>query len=358
MSRVRYGVVGAGWISQEAFMPAVPQTGNSVLSAIVTGNADVAGKLAEFYGIEHVYDYDGYDEMLASDVVDAVYIALPNSLHADYAIRAAKAGKHALVEKPLAISVAECEAMIAAAEASGTLLMTAYRLHHEPGTVEVLEQIRKGAIGDPRLFTSTFSFQSPDSNHRLKGEHWGGPLQDIGVYCLNAARHVFGAEPVEATATKGHGDGDGRFREVEGSIAVTLRFPGERFAQFIVSFEAGDSDMYRVIGTTGDMVVEPAYRFQDTPGIRLRRGTETSVIEVPSIDHFGAQTAYFSDCILSGEQPESDGAEGLADVVILLAIEKAAKTGRPQAIDLPQRTRHPVPDMVRMIPRTDRRLVF
>ena len=149
---VRYAVVGAGWISQIAFMPGVPLTGNSQMTAIVSGRTDAARKLAQFYGIEHVVGYDGYDDLLASNRIDAVYIALPNSLHADYAIRAAQAGKHVMVEKPLAVTEAECRAMIAAAEAAGVYLMTAYRLHNEPGTLHALQLVRDGAIGDPRLF--------------------------------------------------------------------------------------------------------------------------------------------------------------------------------------------------------------
>ncbi len=357
-NQVRYAVVGAGWISQEAFLPAIPQVENSTVTAIVSGNSENAGKLAEFYGIERVYGYDAYDAMLADDVVDAVYIALPNSMHADYAIRAMKAGKHALVEKPLAISVAECEAMIRAAEDNNVFLMTAYRLHSEPGTVKVLDLIRAGEIGEPRIFASTFSFQSGQDNHRLLAEHWGGPLQDIGVYCLNAARHTLGAEPTEAIAMKGHGSGDPRFREVEGSMAVTLAFPGERLAQFVFSFETDDTDTYRIIGTKGEITVEQCYDFHFSPRIWLTQGRDRREIEVPDSDHFGGQAAYFSDCILKGERPVPDGEEGLADVRALLAIEAAAKTGQPQKIETPLRDNHPHQGTVRVVPRTERRLVF
>lgn len=206
MKKIRYAVVGAGWISQEAFMPAVALTGNSELAAIVTGNTNTARTLAGFYGIPEITGYDGYDALLASGKVDAVYIALPNSMHADFAIRAARSGVHAMVEKPLAATVTECEAMISAAEAGKVHLMTAYRLHSESGTIDVIERVRRGEIGEPRIFTALFSFQSSQDNHRLRAIHWGGPLQDIGVYCLNAARHVFGAEPVEVIAmqTIGH----------------------------------------------------------------------------------------------------------------------------------------------------------
>lgn len=355
---VRYAVVGAGWISQEAFLPAIPQVENSVVTAIVSGNEDRARQLADFYGVERVCSYEDYDALLAEDLVDAVYVALPNSMHADFAIRAMRAGKHALVEKPLAVSVEECEAMIAAAEENGVFLMTAYRLHSEAGTVKVLELIRDGEIGDPRHFACTFSFQSADDNHRLLAEHWGGPLQDIGVYCLNAARHCFGAEPTQAVAVKGHGDGDPRFREVEGSMAVILTFPGERLAQFLFSFEADDTDTYRIIGTKGEITVEQCFDFHLTPRIWLTKGRERHEIEVPDSDHFGGQAAYFSDCILTGQRPVPDGEEGLADVRALLAIEAAAKTGQPQPIATPTRDVHPSRDTVRIVPRTERRLVF
>ncbi|WP_420325242.1 Gfo/Idh/MocA family protein [Mameliella sp.] len=359
MQRVRYAVVGVGWISQIAFLPAVAQTGNSEVTAIVSGSTDAARKLAEFHGIPEVLTYEDYDALLASDRIDAVYIALPNSLHADYAIRALKAGKHALVEKPLAPTVAECRAMIEAADASGAYLMTAYRLHHEPGTVKVLDRIRRGEIGDPRVFTSVFGFQSAADNHRLRPEHWGGPLQDIGVYCLNAARHIFGDEPTEVAAMGSNGDGDPRFAEVEESVAVTLRFPSGRLAQFIASFGTDEQDSYTVLGTRGTLDVSPAFRFETDVALTQRAaGVPQDHVVAPECDHFGAQTAYFSDCIRTGQPPEDDGAEGLADVTIMRAIEEAMRTGKAQSVALPPRPSHPGPDTLRRVPRTDHRLVL
>jgi predicted dehydrogenase len=357
MKKVRYAVVGAGWIAQEAFMPAVAQTGNSKIAAIVTGNTDAAARLAAFHDVPETCGYDGYDALLSSGRVDAVYIALPNSMHADFAIRAAKAGVHAMVEKPLAVTVAECQAMIDAAAVGGVYLMTAYRLHTEPGTVDVIDRIRRGEIGDPRIFTSAFSFQSGPDNHRLKAGHWGGPLQDIGVYCLNAARHIFGAEPVEVTAVQTLGT-NARFAEVAEMVSATLRFPGGRLATFTVSFNGADNDWYRVTGTTGEIVVDPGYRFETPVKALLRRGSETTELNYPSVDHFGGQTAYFSDCILTGSPPECDGAEGLADVLVMRAIEEAATTGASIRIDLPARPGHPDRTTLRSVPRTEHRLVL
>jgi len=327
------------------------------MTAIVSGSPDAARKLADFYGIETITGYDGYDGLLASGAVDAVYIALPNPMHANYAIRALDRGIHAMVEKPLALTVEECDAMIAASDRTGAHLMTAYRLHNEPGTVEVLEMIRRGEIGRPRLFSSVFSFQSDPGNHRLLAKNWGGPLQDIGVYCLNAARHVFGAEPVEAIAMRGHGD-DPRFTEVEETLSATLRFPGDAIATFTVSFGAAPRDMYRVLGTKGEIVVDPGYRFETAVSVRLFRDGRMTEHRFDKTDNFGGQTEYFSDCILNGERPESDGGEGLADVRALRAIEAASLTGKAQTIATDPRPSHPTPGMVRTLPPNGRWLVL
>jgi predicted dehydrogenase len=358
MKKIRYAVVGAGWISQEAFMPSVPASGNSEITAIVSGNMVNAKKLADFHGIKHIYAYEQYDDMLRAGVVDAVYIALPNSLHADYAIRAAKAGVHALVEKPLAISVEECEAMIKAADDAGVWLMTAYRMHNAPSLVEVVDLVRRGDIGDPRIFSSVFSFQIPATNHRLKAEHWGGALQDIGVYCINAARHVFGAEPTEVIAMTAHGNNDTRFAETEEMVCATLRFPGERIATFTASFGAALNDGFKIVGSTGDIEVSPAYRFEVQHTMRIT--TTGGLVEklLPACDHFSGQAAYFSDCILNETRPESDGGEGLADVRIMLAIEKAAKTGTVQKISNLIRPAYTSRDLLRVMPTTAHRLVL
>ena len=248
--------------------------------------------------------------------------------------------------------------MIAAARTANVFLMTAYRLHHEPGTVAVLEHIRANAIGRPLFFQSVFSFQTPPENHRLRAMAWGGPLQDVGVYCINAARHIFAEEPVEAIATALRPADDPRFSEVDASVAAMLRFPSGALAQFVASFGAAAVDNYRVVGTSGDLELDPGFRFETATRLRLRRDGKIVETRFPQIDHFGAQVGYFSDCIRSGTPPEADGDEGLADVRALVAIERAASTGIPQAISAQPRSRHPTPDMVRLTPITDRRLVL
>lgn len=358
MKKVRYAVVGTGWISQIAFMPSIAQTGNSEITAIVSGSPANAQKLADFHGVKHIYSYDQYDEMLNSGNVDAVYIALPNSMHADYTIRAAKAGIHALVEKPLAVTVAECEAMIAAADKAGTWLMTAYRLHTEPATIAAIGMVRRGEIGEPRFFTSAFSFPVAAGNHRLKAQHWGGPLQDIGVYCINAARHLFGEEPLEASAIIARDEADPRFSEVEEMVSASLRFPKGRVAHFIASFGADDLDQYRIVGSRGQIEMSHAFRLDRPMTMRVTRDGKVTETSYPQYDHFSGQAAYFSDCILKGVRPEADGGDGLADVAIMRAIEEAAKSGRPQKISLPARPSHPSAETERRFPWVEKRLML
>lgn len=355
---IRYAVVGAGWISQEAFMPAVASTGNSRMQAVVSGNDEGARLLADFYGIPEVLDYEDYDELVASDRIDAVYIALPNDLHADYTIRALKAGKHVMVEKPLATTVVEGEAMIAAAATSGSFLMTAYRLHTEPATHAMLDTVRSGRIGDPVLVTATFGFQTQEGNHRLKAGHWGGPLPDVGVYCLNAARKIFAAEPVAVQAMSARPPDDRRFAEIDASLAVTLKFPGERLAQFVCSFGSGISESIRVIGSTGELILDPAFKFDSTFRMTVRNEGSEEITTFEPVDHFAGQIAYFSDCIQLGKRPVVDGEEGLADMLVLLAIEEAVRTGATVHV-IPRQHRNTRREgLLRSFARTPRKLLL
>lgn len=348
---IRYAVVGAGWISQTAFIPAVSLLENSVITAIVSGSSDRARQLANQHGIEHVYSYEDFDELLASDLIDAVYIAVPNPLHATYAIQAAKAGKHVLVEKPIATSLPDADAMISTAKAAGVSLMTSYRLHHDVGTIAALQAIREGRIGEPLFMSATFSFQSDIGNHRLEVEHWGGPLQDIGIYCINAARHVFEADPIAVSAMSTRRAGDPRFANVDDSIAVTLRFPGDRLAQFYCSFGAYPVDTYQVVGTDGVLNMDPGFRFEHSMAMALRSRDENEYVNFPHYDHFAGQIAYFSDCIAQGKPPQPCGEEGLADLEILFAIERAAASGLPQTL-MPKKSRaRPSEDTLRTIKR-------
>ena len=345
---VRYAVVGAGWISQAAFMPGVGHSGNSVIAAVVTGDKAKAKALGKRYDFSAAYHYDAYAAMIAEGEVDAIYLALPNDQHHQFAVPALEAGLHVLLEKPMAVSEAECKSITAAAESSGAKLMVAYRLHFEPATLDTLRRVREGELGDVRLFTSTFGQQVAASNHRAHHGFWAGPVPDMGTYPINAARALFGTEPVRVWAA---GSRDPKLGwEFDDTVSVTLEFPDARLAQFTVSYATDTVNTYRVCGTKGDIELRSGFGF---PGPIEQRVTVDQVTGTTSFgphDQFGAELQYFSDCILHDRDPEPDGEEGLMDVRVIAAVERALRSGQAQSLAPMQRRRHVQPSQERELP--------
>ena len=250
--QIRYAVVGLGHIAQVAVLPAFAHARkNSRLTALVSGDPEKLKTLGRRYHVDHLFSYREYDDCLRSGMVDAVYIVLPNHRHADYSIRAARAGIHVLCEKPMAVTERECRAMIQAAERAGIKLMIAYRLHFEEANMTAVRIVRSGKLGNPRFFTSSFSMQVRPDNIRTDKDKGGGTLYDIGIYCINAARYLFGAEPTEVFAFSSANKKDPRFKEIDEMTSALLRFPDGRLAAFSSSFGAADVASYRMVGTRG-----------------------------------------------------------------------------------------------------------
>jgi glucose-fructose oxidoreductase len=338
--QVGYAVVGLGHFAQDAILPAFEHAKeNSWLVALVSGDPEKSRELGERYGVP-VFAYDRFEECLAMPEVEAVYIALPNTLHREYAVRAAKAGVHVLCEKPLATTEAECREMIRACEESDVRLMTAYRLHFEQANLTAIEAVLEGKIGDPRMFTSAFSFQVNAPNIRLERDKGGGVLWDIGVYCVNAARYLFRAEPVEVFAFCDKGQ-DPRFAEVEEAASVVMRFPEGKLAAFNVSFGAEAVAHYQLVGTEGSLRVDNAYEYKGEIRWELDSGGKKRKGKVPERDQLAPELLTFSDCILEGRDPEPDGWEGLADVRIISALYESARTGQPVKLEPFEKPRRP-----------------
>jgi len=331
--KIRYAAVGLGWFAQAAALPAFASAENSELVALVSDDPTKRTEVAKKYGIEDTYTYAQYDELLASGTIDAVYIALPNHLHCEYTVGAAQAGIHVLCEKPMAVTVAECEQMIAAAKENQIKLMIAYRLHFDAANMEAVEIVKSGQIGEPRFFNSIFAQQTAQNNSRMKAKSGGGTIEDIGIYCINAARYIFQAEPISVFATSASKDEE-RFQEVAEMTSAILRFPGDRLATFTCSFGAAKISSYQVMGTLGNLYVDPAY------------AVEAHIKHVLSIDDRGKQErsfephdqltavfVYFSDCILDDKEPEPSGQEGLIDIQIIRALAESIETGGFVAIE-------------------------
>ncbi|MBA2664910.1 MAG: Gfo/Idh/MocA family oxidoreductase [Bradymonadaceae bacterium] len=332
--KVRYAVVGLGHIAQAAVLPAFENAENSELVAIVSGDGEKRRAICARYGLEHAFTYDEFDSLLEQKLVDAVYIALPNDLHCDYTVRAANAGLHVLCEKPMAVTEQQCERMIAAAEKNDVRLMIAYRLHFDAANLEAIDAARRGDLGDLRFFTSTFSQNVVDGDIRLSPlAEGGGSVYDMGIYCINAARYLFGDEPIEVIARSESRAGDPRFAECDEMTSVVMRFAGERIASFTSSFGAGAVSTYRLVGTDGELVMDPAFEYATHLGYALKANGKSRARTFEKRDQFGPELVYFSDCVLNGRHPEPDGYEGWADVRIIEAIYESARTGKAVAIE-------------------------
>lgn len=327
--KARWAVVGLGVLALEEIMPAFAHARLSRPTALVSGHPDKARRVAAAYGIDpkRIYGYDTFDRLRDDGEVDIVYVVLPNSMHAEYTIRAHRAGKHVLCEKPMAANPAECREMIAAARAAGKKLMVAYRLRYEPFNRAVIKMCREKAVGELRTFEASNCQVTPAPNIRLSRGLAGGPVQDVGVYCLNAARYVTGEEPVEVTAQEHRPANIPRFREVPASVAFQLRFPSGVLAHCDCSFDAAESRRFRVTGTDGFLDLDPAFGYR---GLRLTvgKGAGREQPALAGVNHFAAEMDHFSDCVLNGKDPLTPGEEGLADMTVIAAIEEAARTGR------------------------------
>jgi len=340
--KIRYGVIGQGYISQAAVLPAFDHAReNSELVALFSSDTAKLKELGEKYKVPYTGTYEDYDRLLKQGVMDAIYIALPNNMHRDYTERAARAGVHVLCEKPMAVTEQDCEAMMAAARDGRVKLMIAYRLHFEEANMKAVEIVNSGQLGDARFFESVFSQQVKEGDIRLQKALGGGTLYDIGIYCINAARYLFQDEPIEALALSIR-DSDSRFYEVDEMTSAVLRFPDDRLATFTCSFGAASVSSYRVVGTQGDLRLEPAYELADDLVHYLTLDGKTQEIRYRKRDQFAPELIYFSRCVLENQEPEPSGTEGLADVRVIRALLRSAELGgRPVQLGGFEKRRRP-----------------
>lgn len=324
---VRYAIVGLGDIAQEDMMPGVRHTGNSEITALITSDPVKAETLGKKYSVEATYSYEDYSKALGSGLFDAIYLSTPNWRHAEFIVPALQAGIHVLTEKPLEVSTEKCHQILRAAAESPAMLMVAYRLHFEPGTLDTIEKIRSGVLGEVHLFASTFTQLLDPANHRAHSGENAGPVMDMGPYPVNAARYVFEDEPDEVVSAVGTKHSQSGFdQDFYDTVAVSLRFPGDKLAQFNLSYFGNPADSFIAVGTKGSIQLDPAYTFGKPIRQTTVIGEKATEEKFKNTDHFGGEMKYFSQCILNNTDPEPDVEEGMADVRVLEAIEQALKS--------------------------------
>jgi len=330
--RLRLAVVGCGWFAQEFALPSIDRGEHCEAAVLVSGDPEKADRIAGEYDVDRTVDYDEFQEGVAADAYDAVYVCTPNNTHLGHVEAAAALDKDVLCEKPLEVNVERTERLIAACENADVTLMTAYRTLAEPGIRCLRNAIQDGLVGTPVYATGDFSItllgRDADADQwRLDPEvAGGGALVDIGVYPLNTLRFLIDEEPVAVQAeTK---TSDDRYDGVEEHVSFQLSFPGRTTAAFASSYGGYLNDTFTVVGTEGSVTIDPAFFPEVERTYRIERADMTMELSGGDVSGVDEEFEYFANCVLRGDRPDMDGADGLSDVRTIQAIYESAETGR------------------------------
>ncbi|MEO6316389.1 MAG: Gfo/Idh/MocA family oxidoreductase [Chitinophagaceae bacterium] len=321
-------LVGLGSYAKNQLAVALEKTSNCYLAGIVTGTPAKADEWAKKYNLDkkNIYNYQNFDEIAKNKDIDIIYVVLPNSMHKEFVIRSAKAGKHVMCEKPMSTSVKDAEDMIKACKDANVQLGIGYRMHFEPFTKEIVRQCREKVVGDVRFVQTNFGFNIGDPTQwRLKKDMaGGGPLMDVGIYCVQAARYVTGEEPLSVTAQYGPITDPAVFKDVEQSISWQLQFPGHATVNGFSSYRSNVEQLY-VSATKGWLQLGPAYSYGPIKG-----STSAGPLNMPVVHHQTVMMEGICKSFLeTGKFPEDiNGMEGLRDMKILMSIYEAAATGK------------------------------
>ena len=339
--RIGFAIVGLGHLSLNQILPAFGSCKYAKPVALVSGDAAKATNVAQQYGISpaNIYNYQNFDAIKNNKDIQAVYIVLPNGMHEEFTVRAAKAGKHVLSEKPMANNSKEAQNMIDACKAANVKLMVAYRIQYEPKNKFVKEWVRNKEKGNTKLIEMVNSQHIGDPqqwrlNKKLSG---GGSLPDIGLYCLNTARYLLGEEPVWVNATTYSTPNDPRFKEVEEAVLWQMKFPGGALVNCATSYGVHEARRYKCMTDKGaSMGLDPAFSYNNlmiegeyAEGKNLFKHHPA----IPDKDQFALEMDHFSQCVMNNQTPYMPGEEGLQDHKIMEAIYQSASESKPVELD-------------------------
>ncbi|GCE49432.1 putative dehydrogenase [Thermosporothrix hazakensis] len=318
---IRWGILGTAQISIRAVAPAIQASTNGRLVAVASRDPQKAADLYSF--VPGLRIYADYQELLDDPAIDAVYIPLPNSLHAEWAIKAAEAGKHVLCEKPLAVTVEEAKEMIEAAEEHNVLLMEAFMYRFHPQIQWALKQIHAGEIGQIKLVRASFTIDIRDEpeNIRLKPELAGGSLVDLGCYAVNLCHAVYGQAPRSVSA-RVHVVKPGG---VDLAMAAILDYGEGRYGLIDSGFEGPRRQSVEIVGDLGTLTIPVPFAIRNMEGIvfAMKNG-QMAERNFPMVDQYQLQVEHFAECVLTGKEPERSLSESLENLATIEAIYEAA----------------------------------
>ncbi len=320
---LRWGLLSTANINRAVIAP-LRNSPRNRLSAVASRDAEHARAYARQWEIPH--SFGSYEAMLADPDVDVVYISLPNSLHAEWTIKAAQAGKHVLCEKPLAVTLAEVDAIAAAAKAAGVVVSEAFMYRHHPLTLKVKEIVASGVLGDLRLVRGAFTFdisQRPN-DVRLQPALGGGSIWDVGCYPISYTRYVLDGEPREIFGWQMVGASG-----VDEYFAGQMRFAGDVFAQFDCGFRSSQRMHFEIAGSAGELTVPNAYRPGAQAHAVLTRGDQVESITVPDTELYLGEIEDMADAILLGTPPRIPLAWSRGNVATILDLLHSADGGQP-----------------------------
>jgi predicted dehydrogenase len=333
--RVGFALIGLGRLAVQQLIPAFRVCKRAKLAALVSGDMAKAQKLAQENGVttEAVYDYKNFEHIRENKEVQVVWIVLPNSMHAEFTIRAARAGKHVLCEKPMEVSVAKCEQMIEACKAAKVKLMIGYRIQYEPMNRAMQRLVREQVFGPAKFIDASFSMKLTTPEWRVsKALSGSGAVGDIGIYCINTIRFLLGEEPIEIHAQSFRPADNPLFKEVDATTTWQMRFPGGVLANCMCSFDANSTAAYGIVANRGTFGMDPAFPYR---GLKMfAKPEQPAPPQIAESDQFANELDHMADCVLQNREPYTPGDEGLQDMRIIEAILESAKTGR--AVKLPK----------------------
>jgi predicted dehydrogenase len=322
-------VVGLGSLSEAHILPALRETQRWHVAGLVSGDLAKAGDWGRRFGVPEtgLYTYETFDRIADDPAIDAVYIVLPTALHAEFAVRAAEAGKHVFCEKPMAVSVVECQTMIEASRRAGKYLGVAYRCRYEPHHLELVRLAREEVFGKLKLINVKIGFppSGPDDWRLKRSLAGGGALMELGVYGVQAGRYITGEEPIDVTGFEG-GARQGGFSEVEETAMWSMRFPSGVLANCCASYTTRMDHIWAG-AEEGDMTLSPAFLADGLEG-----RTSNGRISFPGGNQFAVQLDEFGRSIQDDTAYRTSGEDGCSDLQIIESIYESIATGRRVAV--------------------------